>query len=149
MRKRVRWLLAMVFVAATVAVVPGTPAQAGSSCSYPLCSETANRLPAGAYVAVARDWCGNAELLNQNNPPCGAGTLIDYIPSGATTPAHQDWDAFRVEIGCTVFFERYSVLDGWEGPEVAVAGTVHKWVRIHNDQTAYIQARTCGQNPPL
>ncbi len=143
MRRMVRWMLAMAIVAAAVVVVPGTAAQAGASCTYPLCSEVANRLPAGAYVAVAHNWCGNADILYQNAAPC-AGQVADYIASGTTTPPHEDWDGFRVENGCSVTYQFYSVLTGWTMQlNIVAAGSTHIWIRVHNDDTAYILSRSC------
>ena len=135
-------LLAALIMGAITLLVPAQSAQAGTFCVNPLCGEVANRLPSGAYVAVIRNWCGDASTLNQNNPPC-AGSQPAYIASGTTTNPDQDWDGFRIEIGCTVSYQIWQVVGGWQSTKTASAGSVHKWIKISNDQTAYIRSRSC------
>lgn len=72
------------------AIIAPSSANAGPSCSYPICSTTWN---ASAYGAVAaRDWC------NDNNGPC-SGTPTEWLSPNESTRGRGDWDAFRVDGG--------------------------------------------------
>lgn len=127
----------ILIIAVSFALAPA--AHASTSCTYPLCSETYNQSP--YFVVVAHDWCGNSETLYQNNPPCGAGAQTEYLYTNQHTDSHQDWDAMRVDIGWKYIVQVYSVIFGWSsvGSFDNRNGTTAMWVRVHNDQTMYVQ----------
>ncbi|GLY16692.1 hypothetical protein Kisp01_37070 [Kineosporia sp. NBRC 101677] len=101
MRKELRLLLVLGLLLVGVAA-PATGAQAGTTCAYPFRSETENRLSSGNYVMVARNWCGSGTRRLINTPPCGSEDQVKFLSSGQDTPFAQDWDTFRVEVGCQV-----------------------------------------------
>jgi hypothetical protein len=124
------------------AVVTAPASHADGSCVYPLCSETYNS--SDQSVIVAHDWCGNAERLSQDAPPCGWSDPTKVLFPGDHTPSTEDWDAFRVDAGCLYAYQVYSVLTGWgDAQTVDRRGRGNQWIRVHDDQTAYVRTQTC------
>lgn len=121
-------------------VVAAIPSSAGSSCSYPLCSSIANRSGLGVYIA--HDWCGNAEQLTQNSPPCGAQPTDHWLANGDGTPSHEDWDTFRVDAGWCykirtwhkIGYNSYATIN-------RIGQSTGVWVRVHDDQIAFITSQ--------
>ena len=125
------------------ALLTAPPALAGASCHYPLCSETYNKANHG--VSVARNWCGNAQRLSQEIPPCGPGAQIIRLNPGVHTNAREDWDAFQVNGDCVVQYQIYSSIARhmFALQTIDRRGGGSQWVRVHNDQTAYIRSISC------
>jgi len=145
MRRRVSVLFAMALVAVVaVVVVPGSPAQADDNCKgYVLCSRITNHLPQGAYVAVAKRWCGTRTRLDQNGPPC-AGEKVEYIASGDHTPSFSDYDTFRVERGCKVTaVDIYDFVETSSSYTITASGTTNTWIKVKDNQEVLVQARKC------
>lgn len=118
---------------------PASTVQPASSwCVYPFCSETDNE--SLGSILVAHDWCGNAERLSQEAPPCGSSDDNYWLTSGESTDPYQDWDTFRVDDGCVVEFHI-----NYTGGEQTVnrQGRGSQWIRIHDDQTAFIDYGSC------
>ncbi|NGN68314.1 hypothetical protein G5C51_31000 [Streptomyces sp. A7024] len=114
----------------------------GSGCLPGLCSRTVN--DSGGPVLVAHDWCGDAERLQQDAPPCGAAPSDRRLVSGERTPLADDWDAFRVDAGRCYRFDITGPLRGRSAETVDRRGeSTGAWIRIHNDETAVIRARAC------
>ncbi|WP_419995445.1 hypothetical protein [Streptomyces boninensis] len=141
----VRRRLAAAAVLGTVLAAAGIPMAraAGSGCFPGLCSRTAN--DSGAPVLVAHDWCGDAEKLLQNAPPCGAAATDHRLATGARTPLADDWDAFRVDAGRCYRFDVTGPLSSGRTTETVDrrAAATGAWIRIHNDETAEIRAQQC------
>jgi len=118
---------------------PAVAAQPDSSwCVYPLCSETEN--DSLGYVLVAHDWCGGAERLSQEAPPCGSGDETLWLAPGYHTDPYEDWDTFRVDGGCVV---NYHINYGGSTQVVNRQGRGSQWIRVHDDQTAFIDYDSC------
>ena len=127
------------------------PAQASESCTYPWCSEVYNSSPYN--VTAARDWCNDSETYVGNSLPCDPGNpdgyshYYDQLPSpGDHTLSHEDWDAFRVDAGCRYTFQYWSQIWGWSSTFTIdrEAYSTGKWIRVHNDETAYIKSQVCA-----
>ncbi|MEU1601366.1 hypothetical protein ABZ468_54110 [Streptomyces sp. NPDC005708] len=139
-----RWARALLVLGLAIGGVTATaPASyAGSSCTYPLCSETYNKSAYSAYVI--HDWCGTSNYFYSNTPPCGVKSSDYYLQPGAHTDSHQDWDGFRVDAYWCYKVQWYSVLVGWEGTSTydRRGNSVAEYVRVHNDETAYILSQS-------
>ncbi|MER5690069.1 hypothetical protein [Streptomyces sp. NPDC002205] len=131
-------VLAVLGLAISGLAVTAPASYAGTSCSYPYCSETYNQTSLPVYVA--HNWCGDKEWLIQSAPPCGAKSSDYWLAAGQHTDSHQDWDTFRVDAYWCYKFQRYSVIWGWESVETVDRRnqSAPEWVRVHNDETAYI-----------
>lgn len=123
----------------TAAPVPQATAQPASSwCVYPFCSETEN--DSLGSILVAHDWCGSAQRLSRESPPCGWSDKHYWLASGKHTNPSQDWDTFRVDGGCIVHYH----INYTGGKQIVDRrGRGSQWIRVHNDQTAFIDYDSC------
>ncbi|GAA3805480.1 hypothetical protein GCM10022226_26790 [Sphaerisporangium flaviroseum] len=124
-------------------------------------------------VLVARSWCASDNLnrIVSNDPPYypGCKNTTDrndtrlLTHAGPNTPSGEDWDAFRVDSGCKVWWQLkvlFGLLTIDQDPIDRRGSWVGVWVRVHGDQTALIIREECGpvddgvsnspqpQNPP-
>jgi hypothetical protein len=117
----------------------------GSTCRSGLCSQIENS--SQYWVYLARDWCGTANYIYNNTPPCGpSGTQhpTRYLDPNVTTPQFQDWDSFRVDAGWkynyTVYFRGCIC---WSNRSVDRRGSsTAAWVRVHDNEVAVITSQT-------
>jgi hypothetical protein len=139
-------LIGALAAAIALLVAGQAPANAGSSCTYPYCSETYNASP--GWIVAAHDWCGNDEHIYRNEPPCGWGSQTMVVYSGQSTPPREDWDAFRVDRGYKYIVQVWSEIWGWSsvGSIDNRNGSTDSWVRVHDDQTWYILNQIYGNS---
>ena len=147
--------LAIAFVAGTV-VLSGAglasagPAAAAGWCVEPVCPRIENGL-GRSDLMLAKDWCGNAQILYRDDPPCGRGSRKRILAPGEVSPKNEDWDAFRIEKRC---FMTYSVerWDWFRTPPIfwrfdrrLGSNTTNTWIRVHNNDWATIGRKDCGR----
>lgn len=140
--------LAVLSATAIVALGSAGPAAAGgdADCNgFPsygaACSHIWNHLRGDNHLKIAKNWCGDGwRRDNSPHPPCGQRDRQEYLAPGGRTAWKRDWDAFRVEKGCTVGYTIHGVLGG---PRVSTASKAHLWIRVLGWQVAVIHARWC------
>lgn len=138
-KRRAAQLLAMTGVLLGGMLTFSPSASAGTSCSYPFCSETFNK-DRQYEIIVAHDWCGNLETMRQDAPPCGWNDQTIVLWPGQHTNPNEDWDVLRVDPGWVYTVQVYSVLTGWSsvGSFDNRGISTPLWVRVHNDETMYV-----------
>jgi hypothetical protein len=143
LRRMISLISATVFALGLLVAGQAT-ANAGSSCSYPFCSETFN---ASQYrIIAAHDWCGTDEIKHQDTPPCGWSDPTMTVFPGNHTPSTEDWDSFRVDRGYEYIVQVWSEIWGWSsvGSIDNRSAPTASWVRVHNDQTWYVRNQISG-----
>jgi hypothetical protein len=126
--------------APTAPAASSPPATTSGQCFFG-CSETVNDSQTSVYTG--RNWCGGGETrAGDTFPSCtsdGVPPSFVWVYAGDRTPRGQDWDSFRVDGG---WCYQVTVLS-YPGPDIGYRvydrrGTNGLWVRVHNNQTAYV-----------
>jgi len=146
-RKSIRRALTAVALLPAIllgSITPAPVAAADTVCSYPWCSEIYNQSP--YQLTVAHDWKGTDDTLYQNAPPNGWGSVTSELWPGQHTPAHEDWDALRIDSGWKYVVQTYSVVFGWSsvGSFDNRNSSTEMWVHVHGDETMYVLAQYYG-----
>lgn len=106
--------------------------------AFPL-SRTINNTP-NQYVVVAKNWCGTATYLDQEQPPCGWGDEQRVLAPGQGTPTLEDWDAVRVDSGSITAWDLYTFPDGDTSWQENRRGKTSRWLRMHDNQTLKVKS---------
>lgn len=155
--RRLRGVARLLAMAASVlllgvgaAAVVATPAHAGDECTeipgtdLVVCGTVINELD--RTVTIAYNWCGEPDT-GTACPPSSPGQQIVQLAPGTRTPVNVDWDAFRVDAGCTYTGTTRSVRAlpvQWSFS----GGSNGLWVKIDDSQDATIETSACGGLQP-
>jgi hypothetical protein len=162
------------FVAAMTAVLAATMITLGAGVAEagpPKRSGTHNNKSSADSkpVLAARFWCGPGDQnrIVQTAVPyydgCSGASDFGYNPTKSltmwdqNTPDGEDWDMFRVDSGCKVWWQTsvmYGAFKVDQDPIDRRGSWVGIWVKVHDDQKALILREECGpvddgvSNPP-
>ncbi len=122
----------------TAALGPFAPAaHAGGCTAYVFCSNTINSSSWGA--TAIKNWTCSGNSTGDWSTGCVDLSTTMYLPPGSSTPAFEDWDAFRVDTGWCyrVLFETYT--STWTRLYYASHSPIY--VKVSNDAIANIEAQ--------
>jgi hypothetical protein len=124
------WLAALL-AATAISLAPSVASAGGCRLGGLVCSQTTNGMAAGGYVAVAQHWrCPSSVFSHYGRYPCGSAQPIRYLARGQSTTRSADWDAFRIERGCTVSVLWNSWVTGSHWSATYYASRDNLWIRV-------------------